>query len=49
MNLHIEDPVPICVFITGVSHAVTIGIFLTRVGNSETIILKDKKVIIKVN
>lgn len=49
MNLCVEDSISICILITGVSNSITIGIFLTRVWHSETIILKEKGLVIKVD
>lgn len=38
-NLHVEDSVSIGIVITGIANSITVGIFLARVGHSETIIL----------
>lgn len=46
-NLCVRDSVPICILITGVSNSISVSIFLTRVGHSETIVLKRKTVIVK--
>lgn len=42
MNLHVEDSIAICIVIAGIPNSIAISILLTRVGDSETVVLEKK-------